>query len=370
MPTSNKRGFEMADNPLPDALRPDPQAFPTLASLGPPRVLRAAGWMVGLGILFVILFATLTPWVQTAPGSGTVIALDPRDRQTNITAMVPGRLSEWFVTDGDLVAAGDPVARVVDIDPQLLERLDAEKRQKLAEIDAVRAAMATAQLDVRRTQQLYQEGLAARRDLEQAQIKVADYRAKLAGGQAEINKIDINIQRQSLQLVTAPRAGRIMRVSSIDTSTMVKSGDVLASFVPEQTERVVELYVDGRDVPLIRPGRRVRLEFEGWPAIQFSGWPSVAQGLFDGQVKALDVSASPNGLFRVLVVESPDRAPWPGEPQVRLGSAVRGWVLMDTVKVWFEWWRLLNDFPLQYTPGSASGGKAPINGTAQADNAA
>jgi hypothetical protein len=35
---------------------------------------------------------------------------------------------------------------------------------------------------------------------------------------------------------------------------------------------------------------------------------------------------------------------------VRLGASVRGWVLMDTVKVWFELWRLLNDFPLQYTP--------------------
>lgn len=348
----------------PDALRPDPKSFPTLASINPPRVLRATGWMVGLGILAVVLFAALTPWVQTAPGSGTVIALDPRDRQTNITAMVPGRLDQWFVTDGDLVAAGDPIARVVDMDPQLLERLQAERAQKLAEIAATRAAMATAALDVERTRQLFSEGLAARRDYELAQIKVADYRGKLAAGEAEINKIDTGIRRQSQQLVTAPRSGRIMRVSAIDTATVVSTGDVLATFVPEQTERVVELYVDGRDVPLIRPGRRVRLEFEGWPAIQFSGWPSVAQGLFDGQVKAVDVSASANGLFRVLVVESPDRARWPGEPQVRLGAAVRGWVLMDTVKVWFEWWRLLNDFPLQFTPGSAAGGKAPVSGGA------
>lgn len=357
----------MAEVLPPDALRPDPQAFRTLASIKPPRVVRAFGYMVGIGILLIILFAAFTPWVQTAPGTGTVIALDPRDRQTNITAMVPGRLSEWYVTDGDVVAAGDPIARVVDIDPQLLERLEAEKRQKIAENDATRAAMATAQLDVRRTRQLFEEGLAARRDYEQALIKVADYKAKLAAGEAEINKIDINIQRQSLQLVTAPRDGRIMRVSAIDTSTMVKSGDVLATFVPEQTERVVELFVDGRDVPLIHPGRRVRLEFEGWPAIQFSGWPSVAQGLFDGVVKAIDVQASPNGLFRVLVTEAPDRAPWPGEPQVRLGSAVRGWVLMDTVKLWFEWWRLLNDFPLQFTPGSAAANGANGSGNGSAE---
>ncbi|WP_439533704.1 efflux RND transporter periplasmic adaptor subunit [Polymorphobacter sp.] len=337
----------------------NPVDFPTMASIKPPRVLRSLGWMIALGILFFVIFAVVTPWVQTAPGSGSVIALDPRDRQQNITAMVSGRLDRWYVTDGDLVEQGDPIARVVDMDPMLLDRLAAERAQMAAEVEAARQAMRTAELDVRRTRTLFDEGLAARRDLEQAQIKVADYAAKLASAQASLNRVDVNLKRQSLQLVTAPRAGRIMRVEPIDSATMVSAGDPLASFVPEQTERVVELFVDGRDVPLIKPGRRVRLEFEGWPAIQFSGWPSVAQGLFDGQVKAIDVSASPNGLFRVIVEQAPDRAPWPGDPQVRLGAAVRGWVLMDTVKVWFEMWRLLNDFPLQYTPGSAAGGKAP-----------
>jgi hypothetical protein len=241
-----------------------------------------------------------------------------------------------------------------------------------AEIEAARDAMATARRDVERTSILYREGLASRRDWELAQIKVADYRAKIAKAEADLNAVLVNRQRQSVQVVTAPRAGRIMRVEAIDSATLVKQGDVLASFVPAETSRVVELYVDGRDIPLIHIGRRVRLEFEGWPAIQFSGWPSVARGLFDGNVSAIDAAASPNGLFRVLVSPAPDRAPWPTEPAVRLGAKVRGWVLMDTVKVWFELWRLLNDFPLQFTrPGSAtagypSAGPAPVEQAADA----
>jgi hypothetical protein len=71
--------------------------------------------------------------------------------------------------------------------------------------------------------------------------------------------------------------------------------------------------------------------------------------MFDGRVYAIDVSASPNGLFRVLVEQAPDRPPWPKEPFVRLGAKVRGWVQMDTVSVGFELWRQLNDFPLQWT---------------------
>lgn len=324
--------------------------FKTLASLQPPRVMRALGVVVALAMVSIIAFALFVPWVQTAAGSGTVIALDPLDRQQNITALVPGRIEKWYVTDGSEVKKGDPIVRIVDVDPRYLDRLRGERAQIEAEVEAARLAARTAQLDVERTRTLYNEGLASRREYELAQIKVADYQAKIAQGQGELNRIDINIQRQSNQTLTAPRNGRIMRVRGDESNAIISQGDVLASFVPEETKRVVELYVDGRDVSLIRVGRKVRLEFEGWPAIQFSGWPSVARGLFDGQVMAIDIAASSNGLYRILIEPTPGKPPWPKEPSVRLGASVRGWVLMDTVKVWFELWRLLNDFPLQYTP--------------------
>lgn len=339
-----------------------PGHFATLRGLNPPPVMKIFAGIVVASLIAITLLVTLVPWVQTAQGSGQVIAYDPRDRQQNITALVGGRIDRWYVTDGALVKAGDPIVRVSDIDPDYLDRLGAERAQKLAELAATEAARATATRDVNRMATLYGEGLAARRDLELAQIKVADYAAKIASSRAEINKIDVNLRRSSEQLIRAPRDGRIMRVSAIDSATIVKQGDVLATFVPEHSRRVVELYVDGRDVPLIHPGRRVRLEFEGWPAIQFSGWPSIAKGFFDGQVVALDPNASPNGLFRILVIESPDRDPWPAENAVRLGAKVRGWVQMNTVPIWFELWRILNDFPLQFSrPGAqpAENGELP-----------
>ncbi len=351
--------------------------FRTLASIRPPRLLRSVAVLLVFAVIGSILFALFVPWVQTADGAGTVIALDPRDRQQNITAMVQGRVERWYVTDGSAVKAGDPIARIVDIDPQLLDRLDSQRRQLQAEIAAAQDAMAVAGRDVERTGTLYREGLASRRDWELAQIKVADYRAKIAKSLADINTIEVNRNRQSVQVVTAPRAGRIMRAGSFDTATMIKQGDVLASFVPGEGLRVVELYVDGRDVPLIHIGRPVRLEFEGWPAIQFSGWPSVARGLFDGRVATIDVAASPNGLFRILIEQRPGRPAWPNAQSVRLGAKARGWVLMNTVPVWFEIWRLLNDFPLQTTVPGASlpvtgdvpAGKAGDGSAAKAGNA-
>ena len=322
--------------------------FTTLATLRPPRPAVIVAWMLFVGIAAAVTFLLLVPWVQTAQGQGQVVALDPDDRPQEVSAPVPGRVDRWFVHDGQHVAKGDPIARVVDLDPNLLSSLGAERAQIEAEIAAVRQGQAVASIDVGRTRQLLAEGLAARRDYEQAQIKVADGSAKLAESRAKLNRIDVQLSRQSVQTVRAPRDGRIQQINAATGGALISAGTVLAVVSPERVERAVEIYIDGRDVPLVRTGRPVRLEFEGWPAIQFSGWPSVAKGLFDGRVRAIDPTAAPGGLFRVLVEPLPGTSPWPGRRFVRLGGKVRGWVQGETVSAGFELWRQLNDFPLDF----------------------
>ncbi len=328
---------------------PDRMAhFTTLASMRAPRVAVAIAWMLMIGVGVTVAIMALVPWVQTAKGTGQVVALDPDDRQQQVTAFVAGRVERWYVHDGQHVAKGDPIARVVDLDPDFLTRLRAERAQVLAEIAAVQQSRAVAGIDVARTGQLMAEGLAARRDYEQTQIKVADAGAKLAEARAKLNRIDIQLNRQSVQVVRAPRDGRVQQLNAATGGALVSPGTVLAVIAPEKVERAVELFIDGRDVPLLRPGRPVRLEFEGWPAIQFSGWPSVAQGMFDGRVRTIDPNAASDGLFRILVEPQPGKPAWPVREFVRPGGKVRGWVQGETVLVGYELWRQLNDFPLEY----------------------
>ncbi len=322
--------------------------FKTLASIRAPGIAATIAWMLVLGMVFATLILVFVPWVQTANGNGQVVALNPDDRQQQVTALVSGRVDRWFVQDGQHVEQGDPIVRVVDLDPDFLSRLTAERAQVLAEIAAIEQSRTVANIDVSRTRQLYSEGLAARREYEQTQIKVADAGAKLAEARAKLNRIDVQLKRQSAQLVRAPRDGRVQQVNAATGSAMVSSGTVLAVIAPERIERAVELYVDGRDIPIVRPGRYVRLEFEGWPAIQFSGWPSVALGMFDARVRAIDPNAAPDGSFRVLVEPMPGAAPWPAGQFVRPGGKVRGWVRGETVIAGYELWRQLNDFPLEF----------------------
>jgi multidrug efflux pump subunit AcrA (membrane-fusion protein) len=337
-------------------LKEDMAHFTTLASIKTPRVMRVVFVMLLAAFVATVAFLIYVPWVQTTSGRGVITTLNPNERRQDINALVPGRIEEWYVRDGSTVKKGDPIVRIADIDPQLIERLQAERGQIELQLQAAQSALATARIDERRTRELFEAGLAARRDYEQAQIRIAEREGQVAAAQAALNRADVNISRQSVQIVRAPRDGFIQSLNAGDAATFISAGDVLATFVPANTGRVIEIFIDGRDVALVKPGDKVRIQFEGWPAVQFSGWPSTAVGTFGGRVIAVDQSAQVDGRFRVLIDEDRSEGEaWPEERYVRFGAAVQAWILLETVPVGYEIWRQLNNFPPELPQGESSG---------------
>lgn len=322
--------------------------FKTLHRIHPPKITRVLAVALLLLTLIAVAFLTFVPWVQTAPGVGSITALNPNDRAQEINALVSGRIQKWYVGDGSRVRAGDPIVKVVDNDPQLLDRLNSERQQVLAKLQAAETSLDIANIDRERMKGLFDDGLAARRDYEQARLKVEEQRAKVAETLAEVTRLDVNLSRQSVQIVRAPRDGVILNLNAGDTATLVSIGDSLATFVPDDVERVLEMYIAGSDVALVSPGAPVRIQFDGWPILQVSGWPSQSIGTFAGTVVAIDPSASLDGRFRLLVAEDKSAEhPWPDARFVRFGSKARGWVLLEQVSVGYEIWRQLNSFPPQ-----------------------
>lgn len=336
----------------------DYHQFEALRSVRTPRIIRVVSLLVVLGIAGTIAFLIYTPWVQTTAGAGTVTALNPNDRQQQINALVSGRIDRWFVQDGSVVKEGDPIARIIDNDPNLIERLVAERGQVEIQLQAAEAGLRTAQIDADRMKDLFESGLAAQREYEQARIRVEEFRGRVAEAAANLNRVDVSLSRQSVQMIAAPRDGIILNLIAGNTATYVNAGDVLATFVPDTQQRVIEIFIDGRDVALVQPGAKVRIQFEGWPAVQFTGWPSQAVGTFGGIVTAVDPSAQVNGRFRILISEDPDDPQaWPDQRYVRFGANVRAWILLETVPLGYELWRQLNNFPPSLPqPGADSSG--------------
>ena len=103
--------------------------------------------------------------------------------------------------------------------------------------------------------------------------------------------------------------------------------------------------MDGNDVPLLSIGRKARLQFEGWPAVQFVGWPSVAVGTFGGTIGFIDAADDGTGKFRVIIFPDSKDDLWPQAQYLRQGVRAQGWIMLDTVKLWYELWRRFNGFP-------------------------
>lgn len=325
--------------------------LPVFARLGLPRVSRTVGKILVIFVLLLVAFLSFTPWVQTASGTGTITALDPAQRTQPIHSLVKGRIKQWHVEDGSKVRKGDPIVELVDNDPQFMLRLESERDAIAHKRDTMRLAMDTAQINYDRQSRLSEQGLASRKEVEQAKIRWKEIKASYAQTDADLNKIEVQFARQGTQVVEAPHDGFIMHITAGGIATQVQEGDILATFVPDNVERAVELYVNGLDVALIQPGRKVRLIFEGWPAVQFSGWPAVAIGTFAGEVVAVDASVSPNGKFRILISETKDE-PWPAVNFLRMGAKTKGWVLLNEVPLGYELWRQMNNFPPVYTGAS------------------
>jgi len=267
------------------------------------------------------------------------------------------------------------------------------QRQKAAAqaLDAARAARSTSSLNLNRQQTLQEKGLASRRTLELAQLEMAQRsadadraQAALAAAKSEIDalaadlqrltadtaagiektradlnkaiedqnyvradllKAETRIARQQTQTIAAPRDGTVLRLLVNPNAEMVKSGQALAILVPDAEQRAVELWMDGNDLPLIVTNSHVRLQFEGYPAIQFGGWPEFSVGSFGGRVALIDATDDGKGHFRILVVPDPEDIPWPDNRFLRQGVRVNGWVLLGRVTLGYELWRIFNGFP-------------------------
>ncbi len=169
---------------------------------------------------------------------------------------------------------------------------------------------------------------------------MAEATAELAKLRNKYANLEVRVSNYHL---LAPQDGFVVRALKAGIGETIKEGEAVVTIQPDLNTIAAEIYVRPMDVPLLSRGRKVRLQFDGWPSIQISGWPSVSVGTFGGEVKVIDFVNSIDGNFRVLITPDKSDEAWP--TQLRLGSGVYGWVMLDDVPIWFEIWRQLNGFP-------------------------
>jgi multidrug resistance efflux pump len=213
---------------------------------------------------------------------------------------------------------------------------DIEYKYQGAEADFINA-----EIEIDRSQAEYLDKInKAESDLNNTLAEQFETQGEIAKMRNELSNMEIRSQQY---FILAPQGGFVVKATQAGIGETIKEGDAVCTIMPQSDDVAVEMYVKAMDVPLISKGRKVRIEFDGFPALQFSGWPSVSVGSFGGVVEVIDFVNSKPGEFRILVVPDKEDEKWP--KQIRNGSGTQGWVMLDDVPVWYEMWRQLNGFP-------------------------
>ena len=264
------------------------------------------------------------------------------------------------------------------------------------DFEASKTNIKIAERQFNRTQTLQNEGLKAVKDVEEKRLKLQETQAKLISkenkllaaknevinakveisrvrasysdkiskaesdkftaqssgfdAKAQVSKLENSNSnyriRNSLLHITAPQNGYINRAIKGGIGGTFKAGDDIVGIMPAKYDLAVETFVRPIDLPLLHKGEKVRVQFDGWPAIVFSGWPNVSYGTYGAKVVAIERFISDNGKYRVLLAPDENDQEWP--EAIRVGSGAKTIALLEDVPIWFELWRQLNSFPPNY----------------------
>jgi multidrug efflux pump subunit AcrA (membrane-fusion protein) len=280
-------------------------------------------------------------------------------------------------------------------------RIKLKQTRLKIESDSIDLIAASTKIDIARNQliriqNLYDDGLKSLTDLEAKRLSVREAEAKVVAIQNKINinknellnlksnipaiineyknkiaksrsermsalssKYDADASKSKLQsqyntykvrqanyYITSPINGTVTEAIKTGIGELIKAGDGIVNIIPLEYSLAVEAFISPRDMPLLKLEQKVRVQFDGWPAIVFSGWPNSSYGTFGGKIFAINNDISKNGKYRILIAPDEEESLWPKE--IRVGGGANTITLLNDVRVGYEIWRQLNGFPADF----------------------
>jgi multidrug efflux pump subunit AcrA (membrane-fusion protein) len=143
-------------------------------------------------VLFLV--ATLfLPWTQNITSQGSVTTLEQEKRPQKINALIPGKINQWYVKEGDFVEKGDTILILSEIkedylDPNLIGRTQSQVDAKVGGIAFYKSKIKAIEMQI--------ANLEESKKLKIAQLKNKSKQLdnKLAGEKAELNANENEVQ--------------------------------------------------------------------------------------------------------------------------------------------------------------------------------
>jgi multidrug efflux pump subunit AcrA (membrane-fusion protein) len=140
-------------------------------------------WLIGLGL--ILLGVLFLPWTQNIRAKGQITSLYQEQKPQKIYSPIAGKISRWWVKEGDFVEQGDTLAKISEIkaeylDPKLISRTQEQ-------LDAKKGTVSFYEQKVKSTEDQI-ANLRSSKALKQDQLtnKITALQQKLTGEKAEL----------------------------------------------------------------------------------------------------------------------------------------------------------------------------------------
>ena len=213
----------------------------------------------------------------------------PPNEDVKLAAQVAGRVVAMSVAEGDSVRAGQVVAEI-ETPP-----LEDQQRQARAALSQAKAALENAKLNLARTERLFERGIAAGKEVEDARAQGASAEAALEQAQAALATADRQLARAH---VTSPISGQVVK-RFVGVGEQVDGTPAQPLLEVANVDRVeVAAHVAVDQLGRVRVGQHAAIVSDAWP-----------DRTFDGEVIAIAPAIDPatNAALVRLRAKNPER---------------------------------------------------------------
>ncbi len=231
-----------------------------------------------------------------------------------VAARRQGIVREVYVQEGDIVKAGQPLAKQEDDEPRLAaQTASAALASARAQLALYQVQLRTAQREQKRLQALAASNFVAAQRLDNAADQIAQAQANIGAQQAAIGVANAQLgqanYQQELTVIRAPANGRIARRYA-NPGAGASTLNVTSMFDLEpDTARIVRAEIVEADIPNVAIGQEVEIQPESDPSKTFVGKVLRRAAVFGARKLASDDPSQRSDDRVVEVAVSADNAP-------------------------------------------------------------
>lgn len=183
--------------------------------------------------------------------------------EVRVGAQVSGIVRRLFVTVGSRVRKGEVIA---EIDSRPIE---ARVQQAQAQLAQAAVTESKAALDESRSRQLFDAGIIAKQQYDDARAALAAAKATVATARSGVAEASVDLDYTAIR---APIRGTVASVSTQQGETVAASfaTPTFVTIIQKDALEVVAM-VDEADIGNVRPGERATFTTETWPNHEFVG---------------------------------------------------------------------------------------------------